>query len=248
MNFVAVPPNCDMAPADEIEKDRIYDKLLPLKAGMTVVDVGASIGFFSMYASEKVGASGKIIAFEPEPTSFNALVMNTSQLKNVVPVQKAVWNQKGKLTLYPTSILTGSSLFKAESVFAQSVWFPTDKSCSVETVRLDTILPEMHITHVDFVKIDAEGAGNKILEGTQGIIHEIDNFAIAAYHTQENPQEMIKFLKANGFRTKMLLRYGVTPYVYATRDPAVNLAYVELWQVLAIVGFGGLLLYSWDKK
>lgn len=237
-----------MAPADEIEKDRIYDKIIPIRAGMTVVDVGASIGFFSVYASQKVGASGKVIAFEPEPTSFNALVENTSQLSNVVPVQKAVWNQAGKLTLYPTSVLTGSSLFKAESIFAQSMWFPTDKAVSVETVRLDTILPEMGITHVDFLKMDAEGAGNKILEGTQGIIHEIDNFAIAAYHTQENPKEMVKFLEANGFRTKTLLRYGVTPYVYATRDSTINLAYIELWQVLAVAGFGGLLLYSWGKK
>lgn len=247
MNLLAVPPNCDMTPRDEIEKDRIYDKLIPLRAGMTVVDVGASIGFFSMYASQKIGATGKIVAFEPEPTSFNALVVNTSQLGNVVPVQKAVWNQSGNLTLYPTSILTGSSLFKAESIFAQSLWFPTDKAVSVETVRLDTILPEMGITHVDFVKIDAEGAGNKILEGTQGIIREIDNFAIAAYHTQENPREMVNFLKANGFRTKTLLRYGITPYVYATRDPTINLAYIELWQVLAIAGFGGLIFYSWGK-
>lgn len=248
MEFAVIPPNCDMAPADEIEKDRIYDKILPINAGMTVVDVGASIGFFSMYASQKVGASGKIIAFEPEPTSYNALVLNTNKLGNVVPLQKAVWNQKGNLTLYPTSVYTGSSLFKAESIFSQSLWFPTDKSVSVETVRLDTILPEMGITHVDFVKIDAEGAGNKILEGTEGIIGSIENFAIAAYHTQENPQEMIKFLKSHGFRTKMLLRYGITPYIYATRNPNINLAYVELWQVLAVMGFGGLLFYSWDKK
>lgn len=237
-----------MAPADEIEKDRIYDKILPLHAGMTVVDVGASIGFFSVYASQKVGASGKVVAFEPEPTSFNALVANTIQMQNVLPVQKAIWNQTGKLTLYPTSVLTGSSLFKGESIFAQSRWFPTDKTVSVETVRLDTILPELGITHVDFVKIDAEGAGNKILEGSQGIIDKIDNFAIAAYHTQENPKEMVKFLEANGFRTKTLLRYGITPYVYATRNPTINLAYVELWQVLAVAGFGGLLLYSWGKK
>ena len=230
MELVSIPPNCDMNPMSEIVDDKIYDKLIPLQTGMTVVDIGASIGIFSLYASEKVGASGKVIAFEPEPSSYDALVANTRN-SNVIPVQKALWNASGKTTMYLSKVHTGSSLFPDVS------WFPANQTVSVDTCRLDEILPEMGVTHVDFIKIDTEGAGNKILEGATGMMPYIDNFAIAAYHAPlESPQKMVDLLRANGFRTKVLRRYGMTPYVYATRDPNLNLFYIESWQIGAIFG------------
>lgn len=227
-----------MNPVEEIVDSKIYDKIIPLKSGMTVVDIGSCIGFFALYAREQIGDSGKVIAFEPEPVSYASLVKNAEKYPNVIPVQKAVSDKNGKTTLNLSKVHTGSTLYTTQ-------WFPSNESVEVETVRLDQVLPSMGINHVDFIKIDAEGSGQKILEGATGIMNQIDNFAIAAYHAPyENPYEMVKLLESYGFRTKILRRYGITPYVYATKDPSVSLQYVELWQVGALLGIGVLALLS----
>ena len=51
---------------------------------MTVVDVGANIGAFSLIAAAEVGANGTAIAFEPEANNFSITEKNlkTNSLKN----------------------------------------------------------------------------------------------------------------------------------------------------------------------
>ncbi len=55
--------------------------------GTTVFDVGANVGFFSLYAIER-GAS-KVIAFEPNPATFELLSKNINQ-GNIFPINVAV--------------------------------------------------------------------------------------------------------------------------------------------------------------
>src|SRR2546426_5233280 len=47
-----------------------------LKPGMTFVDVGAHIGWYTMVAARAVGRMGHVYAFEPEPTNFELLQKN----------------------------------------------------------------------------------------------------------------------------------------------------------------------------
>src|ERR1700728_4292554 len=54
-----------------------------VKPGMTVVDIGANIGFYSVLFSKLVGEKGSVHAFEPDSTNFKHLVSNTRKLKNV---------------------------------------------------------------------------------------------------------------------------------------------------------------------
>jgi FkbM family methyltransferase len=205
---------------------------------MTVVDIGASIGFFSFYASQKVGSTGKVIAFEPEPTSYRALVENieANQATNVIPIQMGLWSECTCKDICPTPVLTGSSFMNCAD------------GINVKLGRLDRILPKLGITHVDFVKIDAEGAAMHILEGSTEMLSSIENFAIAAYHTQENVRQIEKFLGEYGFRTRMLRRYGLYPFVYATRNPNINLQFVETWQILLVGSVGLLALYFILRK
>lgn len=227
---------------EEIWDSHVYDKLIPIKSGWTVVDIGASIGVFSVYASQKVGMNGKVIAFEPETTSYEALLDNITAngTRNIYPVKAGVWSSGGTKDIRKNNGNLGAS----SMLFGEG---------NGETVRVDTLerlLKEMGITHVDFIKIDTEGAATEILKGcSRQFLQNIDNFAIAAYHVPyENPAKLSDVLKDAGFRTKTLTRYGIIPFVYATRDASINLEYIELWQVLAVAGFGGLLLYSLGEK
>lgn len=50
-----------------------------IQPGDTVIDVGANIGLFSMYAAEKVGSSGRVIALEPIPQVHAACADNVKR-------------------------------------------------------------------------------------------------------------------------------------------------------------------------
>lgn len=84
-----------------------------LRPGMTVVDVGAHIGYYTRLFARLVGPHGKVYAFEPHPDNFAILQRNVRKFKNVVPVQAAVLDKEGEISLYESSIGTAShSLFR----------------------------------------------------------------------------------------------------------------------------------------
>lgn len=84
---------------------------------------------------------------------------------------------------------------------------------------MDCFASEFRVSHIDFVKIDTEGAANEVLKGAKNTLPIIDNFAIAAYHHHENPKEMEQILQNYGFYTKIKRDFGIAPYLYATRKP-----------------------------
>src|SRR5207245_2930011 len=84
------------------EKDVTAYLMKLIESGMVVVDIGANVGYYTLLAAEKVGSHGKVLAFEPEPSRYALLEKNVraNDLKNVIPVQKAVSNKTGAARLY----------------------------------------------------------------------------------------------------------------------------------------------------
>ena len=73
-----------------------------VRQGNVFVDIGANIGYYTILASRLVGKSGKVFAFEPEPSNFEILAKNVELNKcdNVVLENKAVALKSGKLELF----------------------------------------------------------------------------------------------------------------------------------------------------
>lgn len=238
--------------AFEIWDTHCYDRYIPLKKGMTVVDAGASVGFFSVYASKKVGDTGRVIAFEPEPVSYSHLAKNVSDSPNIIAKNVGLSNEnKTAKMFYQSNIIYGDmgtqySLYSAPAN-------KTDKTVDVTLRRLDSVLPSLGVSHVDFLKIDTEGAEYPILQGLGEMLWNVDNIAMethAKYQKGVETDEQLKqLLESYGFRTKKTSHYGLMPYMYATRDYAVQFPFIETWQILTIGGLAaGLLLYRQGKK
>jgi FkbM family methyltransferase len=65
-----------------------------LRPEMTVYDIGANIGFFSLLAGRLVGATGRVTAFEADPEIAARLRENVAQNQGV-PIsveEKTVWS------------------------------------------------------------------------------------------------------------------------------------------------------------
>lgn len=192
----------------EMFQDEVYEKVWRPEEGDTVIDIGAYVGMFTVKASKLVGPSGKVIAIEPGPSTFSLLEENTKALDNVVLVRKAVWDKEGTSKLYHSWAPGADTLVK-----------PWEKYTEVETITLDKLLKELELPWVDFVKVDAEGAELKILEGSAEALKKIKRMSIATYHELpggENEMEKVQgFLQKNGFT--VIQERGLRGYTYAQK-------------------------------
>lgn len=118
-----------------------------VKEGMTVVDIGANVGYYTLLACRNVGESGRVFAIEPEPMNYELLLRNIEEnsFNNAVPLQKAISDKSGSATLYLSPKGHGEhSFYGAERNIG---------SVEVEVSTLD----KLFVGNVDIVKIDIEG-------------------------------------------------------------------------------------------
>ena len=128
-----------------------------IKPGMTVIDIGANIGFFTVLTSKLVGSLGKVISFEPNSENCRLILqsVNKNSFTNVQLHPLALSDKTG-YSLFMTHIGSNGGLIPDTLSMLQS------PVCTVvPTVRLDDIVNEK----VDMIKIDVEGAEGLVLKG-----------------------------------------------------------------------------------
>jgi FkbM family methyltransferase len=137
-----------------------------LDEGGVFVDCGANIGVFTVAAALRVGSSGRVFAFEPDPRSRSLLEQNVQRHRiseHVVVVDAAVGAAPGRLPFTPYANDVVSSFVEAPAVFSPgAAMAPID----VEVVPLDTGVPNC----VDFLKIDVEGYEIEVLQGARQLL------------------------------------------------------------------------------
>ncbi|OGZ01635.1 MAG: hypothetical protein A2946_02060 [Candidatus Liptonbacteria bacterium RIFCSPLOWO2_01_FULL_53_13] len=181
-----------------------------VKAGDVFVDVGTSIGWFTLFAAKLVRRGGKVYSFEPEPHSFALLTENIKEngFQDVVIAKNAAVSDKdGRVTLYvPGNAWTWSSLEDIRENYRERIEANfrknEDKTVyehEVESVRLDTCLPGK----VDFIKIDVEGetATDRVFEGVAKTIARNPNMK---FLIEQPSQKIIDTLKSKGYSCRFL--------------------------------------------
>ena len=128
-------------------------------AGGVFVDVGANVGTYAMVLARQVGAAGKVIAIEPHPVTHARLAFNrtASGAAQVVLVAAAAGPADGELLIETD----GDNLGASHIVSGQA----TGRAIKVPAMRLQRILGEAGVGHVDALKIDVEGYEDRVLTG-----------------------------------------------------------------------------------
>lgn len=151
-----------------------YLKHYDLKPGDTVIDAGGYEGTFSIYAAKTVGPTGRVIVFEPDTGNCEKLRQNVmlNGLENITIINKALWSKDKKLK-FNNKHTAGASFFFNASQYTQEI----------DAVSLDSELERLGISHVDFIKMDVEGAEINAIQGAKKTL-ELNNvnLAIATYH------------------------------------------------------------------
>lgn len=174
----------------EIWGEEIYyfktDKINPL-----IIDIGAHIGMSVLYF-KSIYPSSTIIAFEPNPNSFEILNENISMnnISDVTTINKAVWSENGTKDFYIPEEISWSS----NSSFLIGGWTGNEKmkKISVQITTLDEYMNH----NIDMLKIDTEGSEIHILKTNKKILSNVDNLYIE-YHPVKNTNvnDIIKIIK-----------------------------------------------------
>ena len=145
-----------------------------LKAGDGFVDIGAHFGFFSLLAARLVGDHGTVLAFEPSPSSFRLLADNTRDCANVQAIRQAVSEKNDLLTFFefPARYSEYNALDVGQ--YVQEPWFKHYPPREIHTpsVALDSFLNAMPDFYPALVKIDVEGAEDRVLSGMRQTLQE----------------------------------------------------------------------------
>jgi FkbM family methyltransferase len=142
-----------------------------LQPGMTMVDVGANLGWYTCLAAQLIGPSGYVYAFEASPSTVEVLRKNiaVNGNKNIKVTAKGVTDKADKVTFFVEEASGASSLFSSGHEVTRM---------EVEAISLDEFFQQEGWPPVHLVKIDIEGAEKLALEGMRQL-------------SQRNPQLML---------------------------------------------------------
>ena len=146
------------------EPNEMYAMSGLLKAGMTMIDVGANAGIFTLMAAALVGPSGAVHSFEPSPRDLERLRanVNLNHLANVAVHGEALGRRTAK------AMLTVSAAARPGHNTMGDLPYEDDAgagSVEVNVTTLDDFARTAGLTQMDLLKIDVEGSETAVIEG-----------------------------------------------------------------------------------
>lgn len=181
-----------------------------LKPGMTAVDVGANFGYYTLLMASAVGTNGQVYAFEPNPRMMELLAKSlpvNGMHERVQIDTRAAYSSSGETLRFfiPDVNPMNSALLDIWGLRAAE---SHGKIIDTETVKLDDALPD----RVDFIKIDVEGAEQRVWAGLQKTITNNPDvqifleFNAARYH--DTAAQFLDKLLAPGFALRAIADDG----------------------------------------
>jgi len=193
-----------------------------LKPGMTVLDIGAHHGLYTLLASKRVGRTGKVIAFEPSPRERRQLKRNVrfNFCPNVRIESHALGKEPSRAELYVVAGgEDGCNSLRPPTIHG------TTQTVVVDVRSLDEYLADAGVTVVDFIKLDVEGAELSVLQGARRLLQSGSRpvLMVEVEDTRTEPwgyraNEIVTLLDAAGYEWYQILADGRLEQIGAERD------------------------------
>lgn len=168
-----------------------------LNPGMTVLDLGANIGYFSVIAAGLVGESGQVHAFEPMPQNIIRLRKNLAPFHWSAVYPSAVGNVTGEVSIHYNEEEAGWA-----SIHDQHQLGNLPSSSIVSAVRLDDWVLNHPVNRIDFMKLDIEGSELDALLGARQTLSQFHPTVVAETKCGWNHDEIRQLLSATGYECR----------------------------------------------
>ena len=173
-----------------------------IKVGNITVDVGANIGLHTLNMARIVGNTGRVFAFEPDPSNFEILEKNVkiNNYQNIILEQKAVGDKHGRTTLYQSDNPGMHRIFPQTKQAKGQV--------QVELTSLDKYFIDSNLANkINFIKIDVEGFEFSVLKGMKNILKNnkkikilFENMQINTIQAGFTPIKVLNYLTSYDFK------------------------------------------------
>ena len=175
----------------EYEKRILFEKII--SKSMVVYDIGANVGFYTLLASELVGKSGKVIAFEPMPGNLKCLRkhLEINKCTNVMVIDAAVSDKCGTVRF-------------SEGQNNSVGHISENGNLAFNAVSIDTLIRDEIIAPPNCIKMDIEGAELLALKGAKSMLINYNPNILLATHSPELHISCCDFLISLGYKLKAL--------------------------------------------
>lgn len=197
-----------------------------LRQGMSFVDIGANIGYYSLLSSRLVDTTGHVYAFEPDPTAYRYLVRNLTKNDciNVTARELAITETTG------TARFTRNQL---ERGYVDGSPVESPASISVSTTSLDDYFAGSNWPRIDAIKLDVEGGERLAILGMRETVKRNPGAWLimelnlgATMRSGADPNELLNLVRSLGFtaaylverKTAIDLRTGSFPRSHAIHN------------------------------
>jgi FkbM family methyltransferase len=160
----------------QINTDCIYDRFLKDKKDLVILDIGANVGLFTLYAKD---SASRIVSVEPTPSHQHLFEKIAGKYENVELVKAALSNKDEDVNFYICNYnSTCNSLVEREGDVLK-----------VEGLTFNSLLKKNNLEHVDFCKIDIEGSEMIAIteENLKPVYDKIDRMFIEVHATESGP-------------------------------------------------------------
>lgn len=196
-----------------------------VKPGMTFVDAGANVGYYTLIAARLVGVTGRIYAFEPDPLNYSYLLQNleTNGCRCVTTVPTALSGTTGRTRFIRDT--RGAEGFVTSDRGVQN-------ALDVPTVTLDDFFGGEGWPAIHIMKMDIEGSEKSALEGMRELsrrnpqmrlILELNTPAIV--RSGNTVHDVTEVLRALGFLTAYVIEDGYRPFSIDSDLPRAQATY-----------------------
>ena len=175
----------------EFETRRVFEEMI--SSGSIVYDIGAHVGYYTLLASELVGADGHVYSFEPHPKNIAYLQqhLELNSIENVTFFEGALADRSGDANFkYGPSRSMGKISDEGEY--------------RVKLFSIDELIAGDKIEPPQFIKIDVEGAELAVLHGASKCLETYHPTLFLETHGDRIHQESLRELVHMGFEVKPL--------------------------------------------
>jgi FkbM family methyltransferase len=188
----------------QINEDRMYDPIFAGRTDITVLDLGANCGLFSLYAAD---SCKKLIAVEPTPKTFDVLQEIVKDHTNITPLQLAIGPHNEMISFFINENSTTNSMLNRNGT-----------ETKVQCMTLETLFHMQGLDHVDFIKCDIEGSEMQALtDATLGPVADKVKFWFVEVHQTDvkenawpgnlgaNRQQLAELFQRHGYQTDLVI-------------------------------------------
>jgi FkbM family methyltransferase len=183
-----------------------------VKPGMTIIDIGAHIGYYSLLFAKCVGPRGRVFAFEPLPGNFALLQKNVrlNNLRNVHVLNQAVFSCTQEITIAVPDDQPnpGNGSMHHEA---------GHKHYRVEAISMDDFCEKLAL-RPEILKMDVEGTEYDVLIGAKETINRYrPSLLIELHHFDGNLAANLvpELLAGWGYQSQWVERWEWTSFILA---------------------------------